>query len=144
MPEFTALNVGKTLHFKVNTARLSNMHDLKVTDCSSFIFSQKHCSFYSYVFNQDTENISLAKTFVSCVAWVLTPCGHVRYTATIRNKQCDSIHNPIYALCYKQFMTYIYISTPTCFGTKMPSSASHYNRRIAYKPWCQCRFSSSS
>jgi hypothetical protein len=77
MPGFMAPNLGKTVNFIVTTVRLSNLHDLKVNDCSSFRISQKHCSFCSYVFNLDTENISLEKTFVSCVAWVLTPCGHV-------------------------------------------------------------------
>lgn len=86
-------------NFIGTTIRQSNLHDLKVSDISSFSFSQKHCSYYTYVFNQDTENISLVKTFVSCMAWILTPCGHLWRTATIRNKQYESIHNPIYALC---------------------------------------------
>jgi hypothetical protein len=107
MPGFTGLNFGKTVNFIVTTVRLSNLHDLKVTECSSFSFSHKHCSYYTNVFNQDTENITLGKIFVSCVAWVLTPCGHVWCTATIRNKKYESIHNPIHALCYRQSMTYI-------------------------------------
>jgi len=40
MPGFTASNLGKTINFTVTTVRLSTVHDLKVTDCSSFSFSQ--------------------------------------------------------------------------------------------------------
>ena len=128
----------KTVNFTVTTVRRSNSHGLIVTECPSFSFPQKHSSCYTYLFNQDTQNISLAKTVVLCVAWVLTPCDHVWHTAIIRNKQYESINNPIYALCYRQFMTYI--STSTCSGTAMPSSANHYNRRIQAKVAMCVRF----
>ena len=37
---FTASHLGKTVYFIVTTVRLSDLHDLKVSDCSSFSFSQ--------------------------------------------------------------------------------------------------------
>jgi hypothetical protein len=52
---YTASNLGKTVNFVVTTVRLSNLHDLKVTDCSSFSFLQKHCSYYPYVFNKEKK-----------------------------------------------------------------------------------------